>query len=50
MSGPLVRGAGDLGIVRMTQLAPTIASWFEVGLSPRADDPITLTSVAGQPR
>jgi hypothetical protein len=42
ITGPRARGAGDLGIVRMTQLAPTIASWFEVGLSPHADQPLTL--------
>jgi hypothetical protein len=42
MAGPRVPRAGDLGIVRMTQLAPTIAAWFGVGLSPDADEPLDL--------
>ena len=50
MSGPRVRGAGDLGVVRLTQLAPTIASWFEVGLSPHADQPLTFDSAAAPSR
>jgi predicted AlkP superfamily pyrophosphatase or phosphodiesterase len=42
LSGPQVPKVGDLGIVRMTQLGPTIASWFGVGLSPKADAPLTF--------
>lgn len=42
MAGPQVPAAGDLGVVRMTQLAPTLASWFDVGLSPDADEPLDL--------
>jgi hypothetical protein len=42
MAGPQVPKAGDLGVVRMTQLAPTIASWFSVGLSPKADAPLPV--------
>lgn len=38
--GPSVRTRGKLGIVRMTQIAPTLARWLDVGLSPRADNPI----------
>jgi hypothetical protein len=26
----------------MTQIAPTLAQWFGVGLSPQADRPLTL--------
>jgi len=37
MSGPDVPKAGSLGIVRMTQIGPTIAAWFHATLSPRAD-------------
>jgi len=40
MSGPDVPKAGSLGIVRMTQIGPTIAAWFKAVLSPKADQPI----------
>jgi predicted AlkP superfamily pyrophosphatase or phosphodiesterase len=42
MAGPQVPRAGDLGVVRMTQLAPTLAAWFGVGLSPDADEPLKM--------
>ena len=42
MAGPNVPKVGDLGIVRMTQIGPTLASWFGVGLSPQADAPLAL--------
>jgi hypothetical protein len=42
MSGPDVPKSGSLGVVRMTQIAPTIATWFDVGLSARADEPLAL--------
>jgi len=41
VSGPHA-GTNDLGIVRMTQIAPTIASWFGVQLSRDADRPLEL--------
>jgi predicted AlkP superfamily pyrophosphatase or phosphodiesterase len=40
MAGPQVPHAGDLGIVRMTQIAPTIAAWLGVALSPSAAEPL----------
>jgi predicted AlkP superfamily pyrophosphatase or phosphodiesterase len=40
VSGPAARQPRDLGIVRMTQIAPTIARWLGVGLSPEADQPL----------
>jgi predicted AlkP superfamily pyrophosphatase or phosphodiesterase len=40
MAGPHVPHQGDLGIVRMTEIAPTIAAWFHVDLSPNADQPL----------
>jgi predicted AlkP superfamily pyrophosphatase or phosphodiesterase len=43
MAGPNVPRAGNLGIVRMTQIAPTIAGWFGVSLSLNADKPLTLS-------
>jgi predicted AlkP superfamily pyrophosphatase or phosphodiesterase len=46
MAGPDVPKAGDLGIVRMTQIGPTIARWFGVALSPKADTPLALTPAA----
>jgi len=45
MAGPLVPRAGGLGVVRMTQIAPTIAAWFGVHLSRKADEPLALTPV-----
>ncbi len=44
MHGPDVPKGVALGVVRMTQIAPTIASWFDVGLSPKADTPLPLTA------
>jgi predicted AlkP superfamily pyrophosphatase or phosphodiesterase len=41
MSGPDVPKAGSLGVIRMSQIGPTIASWFQAKLSPQADRPIT---------
>jgi hypothetical protein len=40
MTGPDVSKSGDLGIVRMTQLAPTLARWFGVRLTAEADQPL----------
>jgi hypothetical protein len=42
MHGPDVPAVGNLGVVRMTRIGPTIASWFEVALSPKADAPLVL--------
>ncbi len=50
MAGPDVPKAGDLGIVRMTQIGPTIARWFGVGLSPKADEPLALAPAASNGR
>ncbi|MBA3638225.1 MAG: alkaline phosphatase family protein [Acidobacteria bacterium] len=40
LSGPGMKGQGNLGIVRMTQIAPTLARLLNVSLSPQADQPI----------
>ena len=50
MSGRDVPRAGNLGVVRMSQIGPTIASWFGVALSPSADAPLTLSAGAQSPR
>ncbi len=42
MAGPDVPAAGDLGVVSMTRVAPTVAKWFDVQLSPEADRPLEL--------
>jgi predicted AlkP superfamily pyrophosphatase or phosphodiesterase len=42
LNGPRVPRVGNLGTVRMTQIAPTLAQWFGVGLSPHADRPLRL--------
>jgi hypothetical protein len=40
MAGPQVPHVGDLGIVKMTRIAPTIAAWLHVALSPEAAEPL----------
>jgi predicted AlkP superfamily pyrophosphatase or phosphodiesterase len=40
LSGPSIAKKGDLGIVRMTQIAPTIARWYGVRLVEGADQPL----------
>ena len=42
MRGPDVPKSGSLGTVRMTQIGPTIASWFGMKLSPQADQPLKI--------
>jgi predicted AlkP superfamily pyrophosphatase or phosphodiesterase len=37
LSGPGVTKKGDLGVVRMSQIGPTIAKWFGVRLAEQAD-------------
>jgi predicted AlkP superfamily pyrophosphatase or phosphodiesterase len=46
MSGPDVGARGNLGVVRMTQIGPTVASWFGGSLSPNADMPLALQPAA----
>jgi hypothetical protein len=40
LGGAGITRRGDLGIVRMTQIAPTLARLLGVGLSPLADEPL----------
>jgi predicted AlkP superfamily pyrophosphatase or phosphodiesterase len=42
MAGPAVKRRGSLGLVRMTQIAPTLAKMLGVGLSPKADTPLEI--------
>jgi hypothetical protein len=42
ISGPAARGRGSLGVVRMTQIAPTLAALIGATLSPQADMPLDL--------
>jgi predicted AlkP superfamily pyrophosphatase or phosphodiesterase len=42
VSGPKVAKRGSLGVIRMTQIAPTLARLLEVGLSPKADQPLAI--------
>jgi len=46
MSGPDVGAPGSLGVVRMTRIGPTVASWFGLALSPQADAPLVLPAQA----
>jgi len=41
---------GNLGVVRMTQIGPTIAAWFDVALSPHADAPLVLQATTTSAR
>jgi predicted AlkP superfamily pyrophosphatase or phosphodiesterase len=42
ISGTAARGRGNLGVVRMTQIAPTLAGVIGATLSPQADTPLDL--------
>jgi hypothetical protein len=42
INGPAARGRGSLGVVRMTQIAPTLAGLAGITLSPEADRPLDL--------
>lgn len=42
LSGPGLRRTGDLGVVRMTQVAPTLARFLGIALSPEADAALPL--------
>jgi predicted AlkP superfamily pyrophosphatase or phosphodiesterase len=44
MAGPDVRARGSLGLVQMTAVAPTVASWLHIRLSPQADHPLAVTT------
>jgi hypothetical protein len=44
MAGPDVPQTGDLGNVSMTRIAPTVAGWLGVKLSPQAAEPLTLVA------
>jgi len=50
--GPGLARKGDLGIIKMTQIAPTLARWLGVSLGPEADAPLPLfeppSPVAGE--
>ena len=41
MSLPDVSKTGNLGVVRMSQIGPTVASWFNATLFAEADRPLT---------
>lgn len=50
VSGPRLARRGNLGVVRMTQIAPTIAQMLGLGLSPQADRPIEGLFAPTSPR
>lgn len=45
MAGPDVNAHRNLGMVRMTAIAPTIASWLHVTLSANADHPLPVATM-----
>jgi predicted AlkP superfamily pyrophosphatase or phosphodiesterase len=49
IAGPETRGRGSLGVVRMTQIAPTLAGLLDVPLSPHADSAIELSRAKAAP-
>lgn len=46
LAGPTVQKRGSVGVIRMTQIAPTLASILGVGLSPAAARPLDLSTVS----
>ena len=42
LAGPAVQKRGSVGVIKMTEIAPTLAQILEVGLSPAAAKPIAL--------
>jgi hypothetical protein len=44
LAGPNVQRRGSIGVIKMTQIAPTLASILDVSLSPQAAKPVALTS------
>jgi predicted AlkP superfamily pyrophosphatase or phosphodiesterase len=42
LSGPNLKSRGSLGVIRMTQIAPTLASILRVSLSPAAAKPLEI--------
>lgn len=42
LTGPTVQARGSVGVIRMTQIAPTLASILDVTLSPAAAPPLDL--------
>lgn len=50
LAGPAVQKRGSIGVIRMTQVAPTLAAILDVRLSPAAAQPIDLTAATSAPR
>jgi len=46
LAGPSVQARGSVGVIRMTQVAPTLASILDVTLSPAAAQPVDLKKAA----
>ena len=46
LAGPTVSKRGSIGVIRMTQIAPTLASILGVSLSPSAAQPLMLSPTA----
>ena len=44
MAGPDVPQTGDIGHLSMTRIAPTVAAWLGVKLSPQAAEPLALAA------
>lgn len=42
LAGPSVQARGSVGVIRMTQIAPTLAAILDVTLSPAAAQPVNL--------
>lgn len=47
LAGPNVQGRGSVGVIKMTQIAPTLAQLLDVTLSPAAAKPLSLSNAAG---
>ena len=47
LTGPTIERRGSLGVVRMTQVAPTLARILGVSLSPAAASPFAISAGTG---
>lgn len=44
LAGPAIQRRGSVGVITMTQIAPTLAQILDVSLSPKAAKPLSLSS------
>jgi len=50
LTGPTIQRRGSLGLIRMTQIAPTLARILGVSLPPQAGKPLPIATGAAAER